>query len=165
MRNYLTLLIILAFVGFLNAQVAPKKSNLIIIKSSDKIDDSFKKIGRILMDEGYELETADKTFYSISTKITHKNYGLMGGGSLELKFFFQFDQIQDTTVIIFRGRVNSNQLAVASGMKHENFEKDAIRIENRGATGSIIKSSWELMENIAKRYSPCSIGYKEEIDK
>ena len=74
------------------AQEAPEKSNLILIKTSDNIDESFKNIGRILINEGYELETADKNFYVITTKVTQKKYGFMGGGSLELKFNVEFDE-------------------------------------------------------------------------
>ena len=143
----------------IKAQETPKNSNVIIIKTTENIDDSFKKMGRIIINEGYELETADKDFYMITTKITQKKYGFMGGGSLEIKFNIQFDQSNDSTTIKMIGFANSDQLATASGLKNDSFDKDAFRIQNKGANGSIIKSSWILMDDIAKKYVNGIISY------
>jgi len=149
----------------IKAQEAPKNSNVIIIKTTENIDDSFKKVGRILIHEGYELETADKDFYMITTKITQKKYGLMGGGSLEVKFNIQFDQSNDSTIIKIIGFTNSAQLATAAGLNNDSFDKDAIRVQNKGANGSIIKSSWIFMDEIAKKYMNGTISYIIEESK
>lgn len=144
------------------AQEAPKKSNLIIVRTTDNIDDSFKKVGRILINDGYEIETSDKNFYMITTKVRQKKYGMMGGGTLEIKLIFQIDQISDTTLIKVKGYVNSMQLASTAGMRNDSFEKSAIRIENKGANGSIIRSAWEFMDEIAKKYDAGQIVYSIE---
>ena len=150
---------------FIKAQEAPKNSNLIIIKTSDNIDDSFKEMGRVLLNEGYELETADKDFYVITTKVKQKKYGFMGGGSLELKLNIQFDQVSDSTHLKIKGYVNSDQLASAAGDKNNSFDKDADRIKNKGSKGSISKSSWIFIDEFAKKYENGIINYIIEESK
>ena len=78
MKKLTAISIFILLTIFAVAQEAPKNANLIQIKTSNKIDDAFKKIGRILINEGYELEIADEVFNMITTMVTEKKYGFMG---------------------------------------------------------------------------------------
>jgi hypothetical protein len=69
MKKLITILFFLPIFGFGQDTDIPKKTNLITIHTSDNIDESFKRMGRILLNDGYELETADKIFYMMTTKI------------------------------------------------------------------------------------------------
>ena len=74
MKKLLLILLCLPMIGFGQTDI-PKKTNLITITTEDNIDDSFKKMGRLLINKGYELETADKTFHMITTKVKSMKCG------------------------------------------------------------------------------------------
>ncbi|MFT6129315.1 MAG: hypothetical protein ACJATN_001037 [Neolewinella sp.] len=166
MRKFLLTSLALVFISlFVNAQDAPKKSNLILLSTSDNIDDSFKKMGRLLINAGYEFETANKDFYLITTKVRQQKYGFGGMGSLEMKLTVEFNEVSDSTHFTIRGLVTSGQLARAAGNTKNRFDKNAYRIENKGAKGSILKSAWIFMGDLAKKYENSKIDYSQEDEK
>ncbi|THH34212.1 hypothetical protein [Neolewinella litorea] len=166
-RYLLVLTCVAIFSADIFSQDAPKGANVIEIHTADNIDDAFKKMGRLLLDEGYTLETADKNFYVITTEVRKMNYGFMNAGELEMKLIIEFNDDEDGTTMILKGMKSSEQLhrAATTGAgvsSNTSFDKDASRILNKGGKGSIVGASWIFMENLAKGYKGGKIEYLTE---
>ena len=159
MKKLITILFFLPIFGFGQDTDIPKKTNLINIHTSDNIDESFKRMGRILLNDGYELETADKIFYMMTTKIKLMKCGF--GCSVSVKYTIQFDEVGDSTNIKISGRAYSGDVyEVIVGKKEENgFDKSSFLIENKGMKRSIAKESFNFMNNIAVKYDLGVISY------
>ena len=154
-------LILLLLPIILLGQEIEKNVNKIIIVTSDNIDDSFTKMGRILLSESYDLEMSDKTFYMITTKVTSKKY-------CDVKFNFQFDSRNDSTQITLTGKAVDLAVlnAFSKGMTGENgnynFEKNSFQIKNSGWKKSASKESFNYMNSLATMYSNSKIFYLKE---
>jgi len=151
----ITLLLLCLFPLFSTAQ-APKKANVIVIKTNDSEDEAFKKMGRILLNEGFEMETLDKDFYMLVTKIKGCGYGLMKAGTVDIKIKCQIDAKNDQRTIILTGKMNSPELMTYSPTE---FDSKAMVIENIGGKSSIAGASWLIMDEIAKKYEDGEIEY------
>ena len=158
MKKLLLILLCLPMIGFGQTDI-PKKTNLITISTDDNIDDSFKKMGRLLINEGYELETADKIFYMITTKIKSMKCGF--GCNVSVKYTIQFDELGDSTGVRLSGRAYSGDVYQAmTGKKEENgFDKSSFIIENKGMKRSISKESFNFMNDIAIKYEKARVSY------
>ena len=159
MKKLLLILLCLPIVGFGQEIKIPKKTNLISIKTVDNIDDCFKKMGRLLMNEGYELETADKVFYMITSKVKSLKCGF--GCNVSVKYTIQFDEVKDSTEIKITGRAYSGDVfKVMTGKKEDNgFDKSSFLIENVGMKRSVAKESFNFMNNFAVKYENAKISY------
>ncbi len=151
----LVLFILVIFPVLVFAQ-APKKANTIIIVTSDSDDVAFKKMGRIFINEGFEMQTLDKDFYMLVTKIKNYNYGMMGAGKIGIKLTAQIDIQDEESMITVTGKVISSQI---SSYTDESFDSNAITIENVGGKSSISGASWRIMNEIAQKYNDGKISY------
>ena len=158
MKKLLLILLCLPMIGFGQTDI-PKKTNLITITNDNNIDDSFKMMGRLLINEGYELETADKTFHMITTKVKTMKCGF--GCNVSVKYTIQFDELGDSTSIKISGRAYSGDVyKVMTGKKEENgFDKNSFIIENTGMKRSVAKESFNFMNNIAIKYEDSKLSY------
>lgn len=155
-KKIIIISLLMAASNIITAQEAPRNANLIQIKTSDNIDESFRKIGRMLGTEGYKLETVDRDFYMIATEVMEKDFGGFLGAArarLEIKFNIQFDEIPEGTTINIRGTfrdITKTSFSVSG---------DFQRIENRGARNSILRDSWNFMNEIALKYDNGELSY------
>lgn len=155
MRYSILILLYLIISSPVIAQEAPKKANLISVKLDDNIDSAFRNVGRLLLDEGYELATADKVFYAITTEVADKTTGFMKP-TLEIKFNLIFNELEDGTSVDIKLMFLDKSLG-RSGKK--NFDDQAMRAENRGAKSSALKTAWKVLDNFAKKIDGGSITY------
>jgi hypothetical protein len=116
-------------------------------------------MGRLLINEGYELETADKIFHMITTKIKSMKCGF--GCNVSVKYTIQFDELGDSTGIKLSGRAYSGDVYQAmTGKKEENgFDKSSFIIENKGMKRSVVKESFNFMNKIAIKYENARVSY------
>lgn len=147
MKKTMILLVVLISIG-LKAQKVPKKVDLIVQTIEHDIDEIFGKIGRILIDNGYEMESADKTFYSIITKPKKYKYGFMNSQELYVKL---------------RIMLSANEEAVR--IKTKGFLNEDMRIKNVGMKNSLAKEGWNFMHEMVKKFPADKIEYFIESEK
>lgn len=135
---------------------APKKSNTIIISTSDTEAEALKKIGRILLNEGYVLETVDKDFYMLVTKMKTCKYGMGGLGNIDIKINAQIDKEGDMSKIKLTGKMNSSDFGKYT---IEEFDAKALPIECCGPKSSMAGASWIMLDGIAQKYEGGEISY------
>ena len=149
-------LLFVLIVPLLSYSQAPKKSNTIIISTSDPEADALKKIGRVLLNEGFILETVDKDFYMLVTKIKTCTYGMGGLGDIDIKLSVTIDKTGDKSAITLTGKYNSQDFGKYTP---EQFDAKALPIECCGPKSSMGGASWLIMEGIAKKYEGGEISY------
>lgn len=110
-------------------------ANLILIYTSENPEQAYKTLGRHFYKSGYEFDLRDETLLLYSTRFKEKSYGLLGMGKLEIKLFAEIEQQDSLTVIKLTGKYCDN-----------------CWISNAGMSGSIIKSSWEFLNEFAVEY-------------
>lgn len=154
MKKIFTLCVLL--LPFLCFSQAPKKTNTILISTAETEDQAFKKIGRLLMTEGFTLETTDKDFYMLVTKIKTCKYGMGGMGSIDVKISVQIDKKEDKSIITLTGKYNTPDIAKYTP---EQFDSKSMVIECCGPKSSMAGASWLLMENLAQKYEGGTIEY------
>ena len=134
-----------------------KKSNQIIIETTDQPDIAFQQIVSLLISEGYILKQSDKELGIITTEPR----------KLGKVFFYivQFnvlvDRSEGVTKIIFSGNYadatqihwNDGTTLDLSSLKNE--------INFSGMEKSFIKRSWKIMEGFAVKYPDGVIFYRK----
>ena len=54
-----------------------KRANIIIIYTELEPQEAFKQFGKLLINEGYDMKTADKTFLMLATESRSIRFGVM----------------------------------------------------------------------------------------
>lgn len=155
MKKLLLILVLFISTNYVFSQ-APKKSNTILVSTIDSESEALKKIGRILLNEGFVLETIDKDFYTLVTKPKTCNYGMLNAAKLDVKISVQIDKTENKSVLSITGKVNSPDF---NSYNDSSFDAGALIIENKGPKSSISGASWLIMDNIAKNYEEATIEY------
>lgn len=135
---------------------APKKANTIIITTMESKDEAFKKLGRILLNEGFTLETIDKDFYMLVSNIKTFSHGFLDAGKVDIRINIQIDRKEEKIVIRLTGKFSSPQI---SQYTVSEFDSRAMQIENTGAKGSSANASWLILSNMAQKYGSGDIEY------
>lgn len=177
MKRILTVLLLIVS-GFISAQEVKKDSigiqysnepfddcNTILIYTTEKPEEAFKTIGRLLFNAGYELEMRDEFLQIVTTKFTKKSYGLLGMGSLEMRIFAQVESADTITYIRITGKYGSKEIdRVSLGVKY--FGETGTWVHNLGMSGSLGKSSWNILNEFALTYpKKKGIEYRLELLK
>jgi hypothetical protein len=161
-----TLLFCIYFLpSILFSQEPPDDATTIVILTTDKVDAAFRNIGRLLVKEGFELETTEPTLMMLTTKVTEKHYGFLGGGTVSIKLSAQVDEADSLSKIILTGKFLDIAVLKALGSKSALFDKDANIIEYGGMSGSSKRSSWNIMDELAKKYKNANIKYEVTEEK
>jgi len=150
------ILFLLLTIPLLGLSQSPRKSNTIIIHTVDSEDEAFKKIGRILLNEGFTLENIDKDFYMLVSNIKTSTHGFMNAGKVDTKINIQVDKKEDKTLIKITGKFASPQLFQYT---ESEFDSQALQIENIGAKGSPVNAAWLILVGLAEKYDSGSIEY------
>lgn len=144
---------------------APSGVNLITITTTDKAQDAYKTLGKILLKDNYELTQNDPSFLMLITKPISKSYGMGGGGNMFVKFIAEIEQKESVSVITLKGLVFDQEthsaVSRSMGLKNVDFniEKDGTVIQNKGMSGSSLNESWQLMQSIAEKYPNGKISF------
>jgi len=133
--------------------------NVIKISTSDEPTIAFRKMGRLLVGEGYELQTTEPTLMMITTKVTEKKYGFLSMGRIALRFAVTIDEADTGSVVTIAGKFLADAEMFQRWMKQFTgveaslkFDAEAQEIEERGMSGSPVRASWNAMKEIAEKY-------------
>ncbi|WP_372775655.1 hypothetical protein [Mangrovibacterium sp.] len=148
-----TLLLALPFISFSQAQ---KKSNVILVSTSDAEPEALKKIGRILLNNGFVLETVDKDFYILVTKMKTCKYGMGKIANVDVKISVQIDKKEDLSILTITGKYNTPDLI---SYTIEEFDSKSSPIECCGPKSSLAGASWLIMDGVATKYENGEISY------
>jgi hypothetical protein len=125
--------------------------NAILVYTNEKPEEAFKTIGKLLFNDGYELEMRDDILQIITTKFVKKSYGFLGMGSLEMRIFAQIESNDTLTYVRITGKYGSKEIDnVSLGVKY--FGETGTWIHNFGMSGSLGKSSWNILNEFALTY-------------
>ena len=122
--------------SFLSHSQAPKSANLIIVKTSDSTEmETYKRVARVLSDEGYAIKNADKELMIINTE--YKNLNTVNG-SVKIIVSIQGNEIKIRGKWLF-------------SVNHINGDDSEIEeeVRNEGSKISIKKNSWNELERLA----------------
>jgi len=125
----------------LDLKSIPKGTYKIIINTGKNKSENFQLIGETLLSEDYQIDKANKDFFSITTVPKSHN---------KLNFSYVFNFIAKDTVIILTGTFKINA-SINLGSVTSEFSYD--RIENKGQNGSPIKESFRTMIEFALKLS------------
>jgi hypothetical protein len=146
----------------LSAQNIPDGSNIIIITTKDKTESTFRNFARILVKEGFVLETTEPILLILTTKIKDRSYGFLGGGTVRIKLSAQVDQMDSASQITLTGIFDDPGISKAMGIKSDMFDKDAIVISSGSSSSSSKGAAWKIMDEVAKKYKDAIIKYDEK---
>lgn len=135
---YLLIAIIVGLATKCFAQVAPKKTNRIIVNTFGNKDWNYDKVMYALIDQGYEIEKNEREFGIIKTALKPVK-GLNAS-------YYLYITTKDSTVTI-KGNVIVN-VSIAVG--YAKIEPSYSDIENKGMKGSVLKESFAAMDLFAK---------------
>ncbi|MBI1939032.1 MAG: hypothetical protein HYS25_13050 [Ignavibacteriales bacterium] len=135
------------------AQEMPDNANTIIITTDEHHDVAFKKIGKLLINEGFTLQNVDKTFLMVVTVPMTKKTGFLGMQEIAIKITGEILQ-NPTRIRLFADFLD---IQVNKGLGLENdFDKRKLRAENSSGTYS---TAFELLDEIAREYESGKISY------
>lgn len=164
-RHFAVAILTLSIVFSLEAQ-KKETSNLIEIHTKNQPAVAFKKLGRLFLNERYELETTEPTFFMLTTKVTEKSYGFLSMGRIALKFYASIDESDNGSVITLTGKFLADAEAFQRMMRgmgldsNLKFDADASVIEEGGMSGSPLRVSWNFMKGVAEKYEGGVLVYK-----
>jgi len=154
MKRILLILTLIMPLFCFSQTTAPKKANTIILKTGLSADEAFKNFGRILIKEGFTMETLDKDFYMLSTKVKTCNYGMLNAAKLNIKINCQIDQKEENTEI----KITGSAIDVALS-RTLSFDANSFVVSNRGPKSSVAGASWLIMDGLAKKLEGAEISY------
>jgi hypothetical protein len=126
--------------------IPPKKSNTIIIETTDDYPTTLRKMVGILSEHGYGVQTIDKDLGILTTTFKGAKSGNIGL-SLHVRE-------GESTSIIMRGTLDSFDLTLYGVTSDTNSS-----IEYKGMKGSPMMKAWEEMAAVAKAYPGAKLTY------
>jgi hypothetical protein len=120
-----------------------KGANVVIISTSDNIDEAFGKIASLIMDYGLNIENSDKNLYYLNTEFSSlNNYAFQTKMNVRLK------TENNLTKIIIKGEALSGQFKFAPA---NNYKK-----------GQVTSVCFAQMFEIAEKYSNGTVTAENE---
>lgn len=150
LTNYTTFLITVSFLfyGCAGTQdLAPDGTaipigvNTIIAHTNQNQESAFQDVGQFLIRNGYTIENSSPEFYSLTTayKEASRGSGLLQV-PIDLSISVSVLENDQQTEVIFSGKYRSE------------YGED-IQIEQKGASGSVWRITWNDLYSLAKSYS------------
>lgn len=122
-------------------QDIPDDVNIIIIKTELKPDEAFKQFGKHLINKGYDLKLADKTFLMIVTEPRSIKFGFMG--IRELIVSLSAEVLEDPTSIQLK--IYFIDPAIQTSLNLEN-DFDRYKLQGEYSSGSYQEAFEQLNE-------------------
>jgi hypothetical protein len=120
-----------------------KGANVVIITTSDNIDQAFSKIGSLILDYGLIIENSDKSLYYLNTEYTSLNKY-----SFQTKINVRLKTQDNFTIIIIKGEALSGQFKFTPA---NNYKK-----------GQVTSVCFAQMFELAETYSNGTITVENE---
>lgn len=120
--------------------------NTVIIRTNDHHDVAFRKIGQLLVNNGFNLMNSDRDIGSITTD--NKYIGIMSA-----------QWLMKASVIITG---ENNATIFITGQYNRSRENPWRRLENKGLKGSITQVGWNELYFVAQQYDGASIEFEEK---
>jgi len=98
-----------------------KGAKIVIVTTSDSIDQAFNKIALIIMDYGFNIENSDKTFYYLNTEYTE-----VGKYSISSKLSVRVKRQDNSTKIIIKGESANMGFKIPAGNYYRKKELPSI---------------------------------------
>ncbi len=118
--------------------------NTVIIRTTDHHDVAYRKIGQLLVNNGFNLMNSDRDLGSITTD--NKYIGIMSAQWLM------------KASIIITGEDNAT--IFITGQSNRSPENPWRRIENKGIKGSINQVGWNELYSVAQQYDGATIEFE-----
>jgi len=98
-----------------------KGATIVIITTSDTIDQAFNKIGSIVMDYGFNIENSDRNLYFMNTEYTS-----IGRYSFKSKLMIRVKRQDNITKIIIKGESANGRFKFPAGNYYRKRELPSI---------------------------------------
>lgn len=157
--SFILLILFVVLCNQISAQEILDDANAIIISTEENPDAAFKKIGKLLINEGFTLQNVDKTFLMLVTVPFTTKTGFLGMQEIAIKVTGEVLETP-TRIRLFADFLD---VQVNKGLNLDNdFDKRKLRAENSSGTYS---TAFELLDEIAKKYDGGKISYLIEKEK
>ena len=159
MKHLPFILLILFAVTGIQAQEILDDANAIIITTEESPEVAFRKIGKLLINEGFTLQNVDKTFLMLVTVPINKKSGFLGMQEIALKITGEIIE-SPTRIRLYCDFVDIN---INKSLNLDtDFDKHKMRAENSSGSYS---TAFELLDEVAKKYEGGKISYLIEKEE